>query len=57
MYNSTFLPLLEWSITVSTITGADAGLLYQPRMMDDDKCLSVGGMNGRETEVLGVNLH
>jgi hypothetical protein len=32
---------------VSTITEATTGLLYQPRMMDDDECGAVGGMIGR----------
>jgi hypothetical protein len=32
------------------------GLLYQPRIIDDD-CGAIGGMRiGRETEVLGENL-
>jgi hypothetical protein len=33
------------------------GLLYQPRMRDNDECGAVGGMKiGRETEVHGGNL-
>jgi hypothetical protein len=38
---------LEGSGTKSTITEGTAGLLYQPRMMDDDECGTVGGMSGR----------
>jgi pimeloyl-ACP methyl ester carboxylesterase len=31
-----------WSGTESTITEATTGLLYQPRMMDDNECGTVG---------------
>jgi hypothetical protein len=46
-----------WSGTESTITETTTDLLYQPwMMMDGDGCGIVGGMIGRETEVLGENL-
>jgi hypothetical protein len=38
---------LGWSGTESTITEANTGLLYQPRMMIDDECGAVGGMIGK----------
>jgi hypothetical protein len=48
----TFL-FLAWSGTESTITKATNGLLYHPRMMDDEQ--SVECLAG-ETEVLEENL-
>jgi hypothetical protein len=41
-----FFPL-GLSGTGSTITETTAGLLYQPRLMDDDECEAIGGMIGR----------
>jgi hypothetical protein len=42
-----------WSWTDSTITEATTGLLYQPRMMNDDECGAIGvmlGMGNRSTQ-------
>jgi hypothetical protein len=38
-------------------TAATTGLFYQPQMIDDGDCGTIGGMKiGRGTEVLGENL-
>jgi hypothetical protein len=50
---SIFFSFLDWNGTVSTITEATTGLLYQLRMMSVE--LSVECLVG-ETEVLGENL-
>jgi hypothetical protein len=40
----------EWSWTEFTITGTTTGLLYQHRMMMDNKCGEIDGMSGREDQ-------
>jgi hypothetical protein len=45
---SFFFLSLGMSGTEPTITEATTGLLYQPRMMDDDECGAVGGMLNRQ---------
>jgi hypothetical protein len=42
-----FCYFLGFSGTESTIAEATTGLLYQPRMMDDNECGTVGWMSGR----------
>jgi hypothetical protein len=42
------LLFLGWSETEPNITEAGTGLLYQPRMMDDDEYGAIGGMLGKE---------
>jgi hypothetical protein len=46
---------LGWSGTEPTITEVTAGLLYQPRMMDDVECGAVGIMTGRRNRSTGSN--
>jgi hypothetical protein len=38
---------MECSGTEYTVADAITGLLYQPRIMDNDECGAVGGMIGR----------
>jgi hypothetical protein len=40
----TFLSSLGWGETVHLVRRPLTGLLYQPRMIDDDNCGAVGGM-------------
>jgi hypothetical protein len=43
-----FFFFLGWSGTETTITEVTTGLMYQPRMINDDECGAIGGMLGRE---------
>jgi hypothetical protein len=48
MKNASFsLSSLGWGDRVRLVCRPLFGLLYQPRIMDDDECGAVGGMIGR----------
>jgi hypothetical protein len=46
---SSLFGFLGWGETVHLVRRPLFGLLYQPRMMDDDECVAVDGMSGRRS--------